>query len=435
MTSQEVRALIDAKIKGQGTNVDAGSVLPAILNGILDLIDSGGGGGTSDAVQYIPQELTSPQQMQARKNQGLYYSEGGSGDVILTWDGDTTGLESVDVGQEVVMYKVSDDAPQKELVKSLGMTVGGVEQIINIPQQSIITIEGGYGLGDAYIIVATESEASLESYTFTKGIWFVKGTTGNYVSKFTYGATETVHHIEPKYIKDMYYEEEGIKTINYDINGDREGNYTKVSDEVIEASAVIGHKFTSNNDYTTTDYTITEDMVIAADDTHPTRILYDASDPNSWAILIFPDDMEFESYSFSKGVWFKDVGTMSHPNYVESLEYDGVIVHQIPAKYVPQTIPVVRIEVPSNDNRVSYGIGYVLLNNYVSERDVVFSIEGKTIEQVAVRNMLDTTSTGDVWDFATGNTYTFDTSGYYLVEITTDSGLYYATVFVETVNQ
>lgn len=73
MTSQEVRALIDAKIKGQGTNVDAGSVLPAILNGILDLIDSGGGGGTSDAVQYIPQELTAPQQMQARKNQGLYY--------------------------------------------------------------------------------------------------------------------------------------------------------------------------------------------------------------------------------------------------------------------------------------------------------------------------------------------------------------------------
>lgn len=33
-----------------------------------------GGGGTSDAVQYIPQELTESQQMQARKNLGVYYA-------------------------------------------------------------------------------------------------------------------------------------------------------------------------------------------------------------------------------------------------------------------------------------------------------------------------------------------------------------------------
>lgn len=32
-------------------------------------------GGTSDAVQYIPQELTESQQMQARKNLGVYYTE------------------------------------------------------------------------------------------------------------------------------------------------------------------------------------------------------------------------------------------------------------------------------------------------------------------------------------------------------------------------
>lgn len=38
MSKQEIAALIAAKIEGQGTNVDAGSVLPAILNGILDLI-------------------------------------------------------------------------------------------------------------------------------------------------------------------------------------------------------------------------------------------------------------------------------------------------------------------------------------------------------------------------------------------------------------
>lgn len=43
--------------------------------------DAGGGsgGGTSDAVQYIPQELTEEQQMQARKNLGLYRSYLGKG--------------------------------------------------------------------------------------------------------------------------------------------------------------------------------------------------------------------------------------------------------------------------------------------------------------------------------------------------------------------
>lgn len=38
MQKQEIAAIIAAKIAGQGTNVDAGSALPEILNGILDLI-------------------------------------------------------------------------------------------------------------------------------------------------------------------------------------------------------------------------------------------------------------------------------------------------------------------------------------------------------------------------------------------------------------
>lgn len=54
-------------------------------------ISQGGGGGSSDAVQYIPQELTEAQQIQARKNQGLYWSKESS----ATWDGDTAGLDSI----------------------------------------------------------------------------------------------------------------------------------------------------------------------------------------------------------------------------------------------------------------------------------------------------------------------------------------------------
>lgn len=38
MNKDEIKSLIAAKIAGQGTAVDAGSVLPTILNGIIDLI-------------------------------------------------------------------------------------------------------------------------------------------------------------------------------------------------------------------------------------------------------------------------------------------------------------------------------------------------------------------------------------------------------------
>lgn len=41
MTKDEIIALIDAKIAGQGTMVDAGSALPAILKGILEIAVGG----------------------------------------------------------------------------------------------------------------------------------------------------------------------------------------------------------------------------------------------------------------------------------------------------------------------------------------------------------------------------------------------------------
>lgn len=38
MTKQEIKDLVAAKIAGQGNQIDAGSTLPAILDGIIDLI-------------------------------------------------------------------------------------------------------------------------------------------------------------------------------------------------------------------------------------------------------------------------------------------------------------------------------------------------------------------------------------------------------------
>lgn len=38
MTKEDIRALIETHIAGQGNQVDSGSVMGKILNGILDLI-------------------------------------------------------------------------------------------------------------------------------------------------------------------------------------------------------------------------------------------------------------------------------------------------------------------------------------------------------------------------------------------------------------
>lgn len=250
----------------------------------------GGGGGTADAVQYIPQELTESQQMQARKNQGLYYEE--------TSEGEQTYIR----GDNYAGGKISDNTPAQSDIISLDSTPAS--------ELYFTTIEHGY-------TIATSA--------------------------------------------------------------------------------------------------------------NPQR--------DQEVVTVYTEDFE----GTSKGIYFPEVLIFAG-TWVDELHWYGTntTVHQIPSKYIPQTVPAVKIEIPSNE-RVSYGIGYVLLNNYVTDRDVVFSIEGKTINQVGVRNMLDTTSTGDVWDFGTGNTHNFDTSGYYLVEIevrvTSGYEYYYATVFVETANQ
>lgn len=45
MTKEEAKALVAQKVAGQGTNVDAGSVLPGILNYIIDLLPETPGPG------------------------------------------------------------------------------------------------------------------------------------------------------------------------------------------------------------------------------------------------------------------------------------------------------------------------------------------------------------------------------------------------------
>lgn len=80
-------------------------------------ISQGGGGGSSDAVQYIPQELTEAQKMQARKNQGLYYEE------------DTFGylLEETTVVEEAFEYSVIPVVPPIVVGEKYILARDGVE--------------------------------------------------------------------------------------------------------------------------------------------------------------------------------------------------------------------------------------------------------------------------------------------------------------------
>lgn len=43
MTTAEIKALVAAKVAGQGTMLDVGNALPAILNALCDLIDTAEG--------------------------------------------------------------------------------------------------------------------------------------------------------------------------------------------------------------------------------------------------------------------------------------------------------------------------------------------------------------------------------------------------------
>lgn len=99
--------------------------LDIVNNRINPDIPQGGGGGSSDAVQYIPQVLTEAQQMQARKNQGLYYEEDTFGylleETTLTFDepyGDKYIYDSVPlvVGENYILER---DGEEYEVVAEL----------------------------------------------------------------------------------------------------------------------------------------------------------------------------------------------------------------------------------------------------------------------------------------------------------------------------
>ena len=98
-TKEQIIALINAKIAGQGSAVDVGGALPAILKGIAEM--------------GISSDMDESEQMQARKDLGLYYEQSNIEEKTASY---TDESESVNLPG---FYLISDDTPEKTDIVSM----------------------------------------------------------------------------------------------------------------------------------------------------------------------------------------------------------------------------------------------------------------------------------------------------------------------------
>ena len=175
---------------------------------------TGGGGTTEGAISYEPQELTEAQQMQSRKNQGLYYKGRGQGEVVYTWDGDTEGLESVSMGEGATLFKVTEDISEIPSDGITSISFGPLD--MTVPSENIVvdtTVDGAisYIVSGQFPVVVFADKAVEVSYAggavtvgLTRGLWLLSldmnGVT-YYTDEIKYiGETDVYHKIPSEYV-------------------------------------------------------------------------------------------------------------------------------------------------------------------------------------------------------------------------------------------
>lgn len=152
----------------------------------------GGGGGTSDAVQYIPQELTTEQQMQARKNVGVYYD---AKETVTLVDNYT-----VEISEDYGSAKIPLSTKAVIVGESYDIELDGtVHKCIAKVSES-----GTYYIGNFAIITGNVNDDTGESFVFTayednKQFEAFFSKTGMYTLTVS-GATYVSHQIPKKYI-------------------------------------------------------------------------------------------------------------------------------------------------------------------------------------------------------------------------------------------
>jgi len=151
-----------------------------------------------------------------------------------------------------------------------------------------------------------------------------------------------IEYIKPKYIKDMYYQEDTV-TLKY--GGDYQNyekvsisddgtNYqyiVKVSDDVIEVNDFLNAKVGAMQG---SEDTVIEDVVDMSKDLTEDGLSVE-NDYFSYADFLFvvsADSVEFEGFVLTKGIWFMDILYSGQIMRITSLSYNKT--HHIPTKYI-----------------------------------------------------------------------------------------------------
>lgn len=396
-----------------------------------------------EAVKYVEQELTDAQKMQARKNQDLYYSEGTPAGVI-TWDGNTEGKERIELeeGSDIWLYKIADspvNIPADKITSVLDANGDAIN--MSIQDASNILESGSLVFGHLYsadyqqyyaFAIANNPQNPSDS-----SIQALVGLTGIYVTDnvrtINYDAYDgDIHHIDPKYIKDMYYEEEGIVEITtplYDVqevvNGTEDGYYFKVNTDIPSREQISG--------------LILQGQAVNFELLNFDDAGYSVCDSGGYEYFI----VLFSKYNTGGGILEPGIYIYAskYSSSLQRLVYEGTTttVHQIPAKYIPDMpssgAPAVKMEIPSMGDDVYYNMAQLNVNQVVPTRGVVFSVEGRTVLSLYVVDVINGGGNGEQ-----GDTYTFGSGGLYWVQVELDyeyglPSYMCAMVYVESDNQ
>jgi hypothetical protein len=164
---------------------------------------------------------------------------------------------------------------------------------------------------------------------------------------------ETIHHIEPKYIKDMYYEEtsEGEKTVTTpndpfaqwpypQENGISYGDdyFMRITDDAPAQADIIemmisGEPTVAGSDLQSFDITGSVDF--------PSTVQGYSANPfvsSRQMFIVVSEDTVVDGNTYKKGIYVPHIQLFANP-YVSEITYNGetTTVHQIPAKYIPST--------------------------------------------------------------------------------------------------
>lgn len=177
-----------------------------------------------NVIKTSPQNLTEEQQNQARKNQGLYYSEPVEGKTI-TFDGNIEGKETVEYGP-FLFVKVADNPKEIPIEAFDKFVLYSVEdgqteeEELEIPQQAVVDFDEYYRQERPEADVSGNAIAVIRDFPFIivadnftladsginvsfNGIYFIYGQNGDnlqYVSSFTYTDFEYISKIDNKYL-------------------------------------------------------------------------------------------------------------------------------------------------------------------------------------------------------------------------------------------